>query len=138
MYNKIILAGRISWIGELKSLDGGSDVINFQMATDESYKDRDGNKVEDSEFHTVTVWNGSAKSFADYKKVGDPVLVEGRMRYDRVEDSTGKLLGYWPKIKNARVKFLPSGGGQASGNFGVPDPQNPSAPATEADDDIPF
>lgn len=123
MYHRTTIAGRISWMGELTQTQSGRQVLNFQVAVDTSYKDGNGKKVDQAEFYTCTVWNGAAQSVATYKSVGDPVLVEGRMQFDRNEEN-GQLVGFWPKLVAQRVQFLPGG----SRNGGAPDPQSIAQP----------
>ena len=140
MFHKTIIAGNISWIGDMRETQSGKSVVDFQVAVDTSYKDKDGNKIDQAEFYTVTVWNGQAENFVKYKTVGDPVLVEGRMKFDRIENDDGKLIGYWPKLTFPNVTYLASRRGGNGNNGNQHDPQTAQAEpvATEEMDDIPF
>lgn len=140
MYSETTVVGRISWMGELKTLDEDRSVLNFQVAVDRSYTNNSGEKVDQAEFFTIAVWNGQARSTSQYKQVGDPVLVVGQMQFDRIEDTNGKLAGYWPKLKARNVRFLPGGNRNGDYNEEIPDPQAATVQPvqTEPMDDIPF
>lgn len=78
--NRVIILGRLGKDPELKTFEGGGQVCNFTVATDESYKDKDGNKVEKAEWHNVTFSGKVAEVVAKYFHKGSRILVEGKLR----------------------------------------------------------
>ena len=88
--NKVILVGRLGQDPKLTYLPSGSPVANFSVATDESYKDRDGNKVERTEWHRVAVYGRSAEFCGNYLAKGRLVYVEGTLRTRSWDDQQGQ------------------------------------------------
>ena len=78
--NKVFVLGNLTRDPELKSLPSGMQVCNFGLATNRSYKDRDGNKQEQTEFHNVVAFGRSAELIAQYMQKGRQLLVEGRIQ----------------------------------------------------------
>ena len=81
--NKVILIGRLGKDPELRYSQGGAPICSFSVATDESYKDRDGNKVERAEWHNVTAFQRMAENCANYLSKGSLVYVEGRLKTEK-------------------------------------------------------
>ena len=79
-YNRVIIVGRLTRDPELKALPMGGSVTTFSVATARVWKDRDGNKKEDTQFHNVVVFGKQAETVAQYLKKGQEVLVEGRLQ----------------------------------------------------------
>lgn len=88
--NKVILVGRLGQDPKLSYLPSGSPVANFSVATDESYKDRDGNKVERTEWHRVAVYGRSAEFCGNYLSKGRLVYIEGALRTRAWDDQQGQ------------------------------------------------
>ncbi|MGE4535986.1 MAG: single-stranded DNA-binding protein [Desulfovibrio sp.] len=88
--NKVILVGRLGQDPKLTYLPSGSPVANFSVATDESYKDRDGNKVERTEWHRVAVFGRSAEFCGNYLAKGRLVYIEGTLRTRSWDDQQGQ------------------------------------------------
>lgn len=88
--NKVILVGRLGQDPKLTYLASGSPVANFSVATDESYKDRDGNKVERTEWHRVAVYGRSAEFCGNYLAKGRLVYIEGTLRTRSWDDQQGQ------------------------------------------------
>ena len=88
--NKVILVGRLGQDPKLTYLPSGSPVANFTVATDESYKDRDGNKVERAEWHRIAVYGRSAEFCNNYLSKGRLVYIEGTLRTRSWEDQQGQ------------------------------------------------
>jgi len=88
--NKVILVGRLGQDPKLTYLPSGSPVANFTIATDESYKDRDGNKVERAEWHRIAVYGRSAEFCNNYLAKGRLVYIEGTLRTRSWEDQQGQ------------------------------------------------
>jgi single-strand DNA-binding protein len=77
--NKAILLGRVGKDPEVRSLDNGKMVANFSLATSESYKDRNGEKKENTEWHNLVLWGKTAEIAQKYVKKGDQIYVEGKI-----------------------------------------------------------
>ncbi|RSK49308.1 single-stranded DNA-binding protein [Hymenobacter rigui] len=84
--NKVILIGHLGKDPEVRHLEGGNSVANFTMATNEYYKDKQGNRVERTEWHTVAAWRGLAELAEKYLRKGQQVYVEGRIRTRQYQD----------------------------------------------------
>uniref|UniRef100_I2Q5X9 Single-stranded DNA-binding protein n=1 Tax=Desulfovibrio sp. U5L TaxID=596152 RepID=I2Q5X9_9BACT len=88
--NKVILVGRLGQDPKLTYLASGSPVAEFSLATDESYKDREGNKQEKTEWHRVKVFGRSAEFCSNYLSKGRLVYIEGTLRTRSWEDQQGQ------------------------------------------------
>ncbi|MBK6265996.1 single-stranded DNA-binding protein [Marivirga sp. S37H4] len=78
--NKVILIGNLGKDPEVRHLDNGATVANFSIATTESYKDKTGQKVDQTEWHNIVLWRGLAEIAEKYLKKGDSVFIEGKLR----------------------------------------------------------
>ncbi len=78
--NKVIIIGNLTRDPELKALPNGSQVVNVGVATNRTWKDKEGNKQEDTEFHNVVFFGRTAEIVAQYLRKGSSVLVEGRLK----------------------------------------------------------
>lgn len=87
--NKVILIGHLGKDPEVRYLEGGTAVANFTLATTESYKDKSGNKVDQTEWHNVVVWRGLAQIAEKYLKKGQQVYIEGKLRTRSWDDKEG-------------------------------------------------
>jgi single-strand DNA-binding protein len=88
--NKVMLIGRLGQDPKLAYLPSGSPAAEFTLATDESYKDRDGNKVERTEWHRIKVFGKSAEFCSNYLSKGRLVYVEGALRTRSWDDQQGQ------------------------------------------------
>jgi single-strand DNA-binding protein len=88
--NKVILVGRLGQDPKLTYLPSGSPVAEMSVATDESYKDREGNKVDRVEWHRVKVFGRSAEFCNNYLSKGRLVYVEGTLRTRSWDDQQGQ------------------------------------------------
>ena len=106
--NKVILYGNLTRDPELKALPSGSQVAEFGLATNRTYKDKDGNKKEEVDFHNIVSFGRTAEVIAQYLKKGRPIFVEGRIRTRSWEakDGTGKR--YKTEIVLENFQFGPS------------------------------
>lgn len=86
--NKVILVGHLGKDPEVRHLDGGVSVASFPLATSESYN-KDGRKVEQTEWHNIVMWRGLADVAAKYLQKGKLVYIEGKLRTRSFEDKTG-------------------------------------------------
>lgn len=145
--NKVIIIGNLTRDPELKSLPSGIQVANIGVATNRVWKDKDGNKQENTEFHNVVIFGRQAETTSQYLKKGSSVLIEGRLQTRSWEDKeTGKKL-YRTEIIAEAVQFGPRKDGTAGG--GNTQPSQQQAPAKEIEtieypeeeinpEDIPF
>jgi len=85
MVNKVILIGHLGKDPEVKYLDQNRAVANVTMATNERYTDRNGNKVEQTEWHNLEMWDGLAKIAEQYLKKGSLIYVEGKIKTEEWE-----------------------------------------------------
>jgi single-strand DNA-binding protein len=105
MLNKVMIIGYLGRDPELKYAPSGMPITNLRIATDESYTDRDGNKVSRTEWHSVVVFQRSAENCANYLRKGSLVFVEGSLQTRKWQDQSGQDR-YTTEIKAARVQFL--------------------------------
>ncbi|WP_332060803.1 single-stranded DNA-binding protein [Bartonella sp. CB74] len=91
MVNKVTLIGRLGADPESKTMDSGTEVVNFRMATSESYRDKNTNqKIEKTEWHSIVVFNPHiAKIALQYLKKGSKVYIEGRLQTRKWQDKKG-------------------------------------------------
>jgi len=87
--NRVQLIGNLGQDPEIKNLDGGKKVAHFTLATNDSYKNGDGQKIEETTWHNIVAWNGLADISGKYLKKGRQVAVEGRIVYRNFEDKKG-------------------------------------------------
>jgi single-strand DNA-binding protein len=88
--NKVILVGRLGRDPETRYTGGGQAVANFTMATDESFKDRNGEKQKRTEWHKIVVWGKLAEIAQQYLKKGSLLFVEGRIQSREWQDKEGQ------------------------------------------------
>ena len=128
-YNKAIVAGHLGRDPELRHTPGGTPVCNLSVATDESYKDQQGQKQERTEWHKIQVWGKQAENCAQYLAKGRACLVEGKLQTRKWQDQQGNDR-YTTEIRADRVVFL--GGGQGQQTQQQPQaqqqPANPPGP----------
>ena len=84
--NKVILIGNLGKDPEVRHLEGGVSVANFTLATNDYYKDKQGTRVERTEWHNITAWRGLAEMAQKYLKKGQQVYVEGKLRTRQYQD----------------------------------------------------
>ncbi len=133
--NKVILIGRLGKDPEVRAIPSGVKVANLSIATDESYKDKDGNKVEKTEWHNIVAWRGLAEVFEKYVKKGDLIYVEGKLTTEKY-DKDG-VTHYATKIVVHEMTMLGGkrdGGGTPSGSGSAPSSGSGKPP----EDDLPF
>ena len=87
--NKVILLGNLGKDPEVRTLEGGAKVAKFSLATSESYKDKAGNRVDQTEWHNVVVWRGLADIAERYLRKGSSVFIEGKIRSRSWDDKDG-------------------------------------------------
>ncbi len=87
--NKVILIGNLGSDPEIRHLPSGSTVANFNIATSESYTNKNGERVTQTEWHRIELWEGLAKVAEQYLKKGQSVYIEGKIRTENWQDSDG-------------------------------------------------
>ena len=87
--NKVILIGNLGKDPEVRYLENGKAVANVTLATTERYKDREGNQVENTEWHDLEMWDGLAKIAEQYLSKGKSIYVEGKIKTDSWQDEQG-------------------------------------------------
>ena len=105
MVNKVFLIGRLGQDPELNFTDSGTAVCNISIATDESYTNNSGERVEQTEWHDIVVWGKQAESVDKYLSKGRQVHVEGSLQTRSWEDRDGNSR-YSTEVKAQRVQFL--------------------------------
>jgi single-strand DNA-binding protein len=87
--NKVILVGNLGKDPEVRHLEGGAVVAKFPLATSESYKTKDGQRIDQTEWHNIVMWRGLAESAEKYLRKGSLVYVEGKIRTRSWDDKEG-------------------------------------------------
>ncbi len=140
--NKVILIGNLGSDPEVRFTPSGSAVANFNIATNESWKDKNGQDQERTEWHKIVVWGKQAENCGEYLSKGRPVYIEGRLQTREWNDKDGNKR-YTTEIIANTVQFLGGRPGEGGGKtYTEAKASAPSAPKSEApaamDDDIPF
>ena len=87
--NRVQLIGHLGQNPELKTIDSGKKVVRFTLATDDSYKNSEGQKIKETTWHNIVAWNGLADLSDKYLKKGSKIALEGRIVYRTYEDKKG-------------------------------------------------
>jgi len=161
--NKVILVGRLGRDPETRFTSGGQAVCNFTMATDETYKDRNGERQKRTEWHRIVLWGKLAEIAQQYLKKGHLIYIEGRIQSRQWDDqktntkrTSFDIVANVMRMLTSRAESMAagarsSGGASAGGSYGAPsgagggfDTEGPAPPADEpvgpevTDEDIPF
>lgn len=113
--NKVQLYGNLTRDPEMRALPSGQNVANFAIATNRVYKDKDGNKKEQVEFHNIVAFGRSADLIGQYMKKGRPLYVEGRLQTRSWDGQDGKK-NYRTEIVVENFQFGSGGGAAGEGN----------------------
>ena len=87
--NKVILVGNVGKDPETRYLDESTAITKFPLATSETYKNRNGERVSNTEWHNVVLWRGLAQVAEKYVKKGTQIYIEGRIKTRSYEDAEG-------------------------------------------------
>jgi single-strand DNA-binding protein len=158
--NKVILVGRLGRDPETRYTGGGQAVANFSMATDESYKDKNGERQKRTEWHRITAWGKLAEICQQYLKKGTMVYIEGRIQSREWQDKEGQkrtsydIVANTMKMLSSRAEGAAAGGGGGSTRSTGDEFESHAAPADDSyggggaapstggpeisDEDIPF
>ncbi len=131
--NKVILYGNLTRDPELKALPSGSQVAEFGIATNRVYKDKNGAKQEEVDFHNIVAFGKTAEVIAQYLKKGRPIFIEGRIRTRSWESKDGTGKRYKTEIVLENFQFGPSlrEGGAGGTNNSQPTTNNKSGEPKE-------
>jgi single-strand DNA-binding protein len=145
--NKAILVGFVGNDPEVRYLENGTPVANFRLATSETYTNRGGEKVTQTEWHSVVLWRGLAEITEKYVKKGSQLYIEGRIRTRSWDDRDGNKR-YTTEIVADTMQMM---GKKSDGNSEMTSHQNqvsedPAMPKSSAEpiadsdgtDDLPF
>lgn len=134
MINKVILLGNVGADPEVRALDGGKKVARIRVATTERYTDQQGNKQEQTEWHSVTLWGGLADVADKYLHKGSQVYIEGKIRTREYEAKGEKR--YATEIMANDMKLL----GRPKDANDTPQAVAPApqAPVPPYSDNLPF
>ncbi|MEX0811903.1 MAG: single-stranded DNA-binding protein [Chitinophagales bacterium] len=149
--NKVILVGNLGKDPELKKLDSGTSLTRFPMATSESYIDKEGNKIDLTEWHNVVLWRGLADVAEKYLKKGSKVYIEGKLKTRNYQDADNNTR-YTTEVVADQMVMLDSKGdnsGSSETSYqpreAAAKPKAESAPAESSsgdqqnyEDDLPF
>jgi single-strand DNA-binding protein len=112
--NKVILIGNLGQDPELRYTGSGTAVCNLRLATNESYKDSNGELVEKTEWHSVVAWARLAEICGEYLKKGSQVYFEGSLQTRQWEDRDGNTR-YTTEVKAREMMMLDNKGGGGGG-----------------------
>jgi single-strand DNA-binding protein len=116
--NKVMLIGNVGNDPEIKTTGGGTKFAKVSLATNRTFKDRQGQQQEKTEWHRLTFWDRLAELVEQYVKKGDRIYVEGRIEYSTTEDDKGNQK-FWTDITvNEMVLLGGSGGAGGMGGGG--------------------
>lgn len=144
MLNKVILIGRLGRDPECRYMPNGDAVCNFSIATDESWKDKNGQRQTRTEWHAITLYRKLAEIAAQYLQKGSLVYLEGKIQSRKYTGKDGiERTAY--EIVCSEMKMLSGKAEGGDGQHTPPPPpqarQQPAAapvPQDEIDDSIPF
>ena len=130
--NKVILIGHLGKDPEMRYLEGGVSVTSFPLATSESFN-KDGQKVEQTEWHNIVMWRGLADVAAKFLKKGKLVYVEGKLRTRSFEDKEGNKK-YTTEIVAENFTLL----GRKTDFEGDNTPKQPAKAESATDDELSY
>lgn len=137
--NKVILVGHVGKDPEVRYLEGGVAVAKLSLATTETYKNKEGNKVDHTEWHNVVLWRGLAEIVEKYVKKGNLIYVEGKIKYRTFGEGDAKK--YYTDIVADKMEML--GGKRDENSTSMRIESKPiespmPVEAAEPADDLPF
>lgn len=123
--NKVILLGNLGRDPEVRYMPNGDAVANFSIATTETWKDKQGNRQEKTEWHNIAMYRRLAEIAGEYLKKGSSVYIEGRLQTRKWQDKQGNDR-YTTEIIADQLQML---GGRNGGGAGQPPAQDPGGAA---------
>ncbi len=113
--NKVMLIGNVGNDPEITYVQEDVPVAKFSLATSESYKDKNGEKVTNTEWHNIVIWRGLAKVVEQYVKKGAKLFIEGKISYQQYEkDGVTK---YFTTVVARNMEMLGGKGEEGGGNY---------------------
>lgn len=151
MINKVTLVGRLGKDPEVRHFDNNSSVCNFTLATNETYTDKDGNRIEQTEWHNLAIWKKGLIDVAEkYLGKGQLIYIEGKLRTRNWEDQSGakrystevvvdnfKMLERKEDSSQQGLRPQQNSNTQREENV-PPHSQNDASPIDDEADDLPF
>ncbi len=128
--NKVILIGNIGSDPELRTIPSGNQVATASLATTEKYKNKSGEKVENTEWHNLELWGKQAEVFAQYVKKGTSVAIEGSINNQKWKDKEGNTR-ITPKVKVSNFHIV-------KWSDKTQETPKPQSVTTGDDEDLPF
>jgi len=142
--NKVILVGHLGRDPEVRYLEGGTSVANFSLATSDSYTNKNGERVDQTEWHNIVAWRKLAEIVEKYIKKGSFIYIEGKLRTRSWEDKEGNKK-YTTEIVADNLVMLDKKGDTQDRPLTMEEhpqeePKTPVDKPTEAEptDDLPF
>lgn len=139
--NKVILIGNLGKDPEVRSIDSGAKVASFPLATNEVFKGKDGQKMENTEWHNIVVWRGLAELSEAYLRKGSQIYLEGRIKTRSWDDKEGNKR-YITEIIGDNMTFLgkPMTGDEPKTNQPPAPKEEPekAEPSDDGDSGLPF
>jgi len=132
--NKVILVGNLGKDPELRYTSSGVAVATFSIATNESWKDVEGNLQERTQWHNIVAWRKLAEICGEYLKKGGKIYAEGRLQHRNYDDKNG-VKRYVTEIVLDEMVMLDSRGG---GSAPEPGPSSQEEQPADKADDLPF
>ena len=115
--NKVMIIGNLGRDPEIRTTSSGVKVANFSMATNESYTDKNGQKIERTEWHRIVMWRGLAEIAEKYLRKGSTIYVEGKLATRSWDDQNGQRR-YTTEIIADQMQML---GSRSRDSSGTPD-----------------
>lgn len=128
--NKVILVGNLGKSPEIRNLENGRSVVNFPLATSETYKDKSGERVTKTEWHNIVIWSPLAEVAEKYLNKGSQVYIEGKLTTRSWDDNDGNKR-YTTEVVGREMTLL--------GSKGTEEVQPATVSTTPPiEDDLPF
>jgi single-strand DNA-binding protein len=127
--NRVQLIGRLGQDPEIRTLESGKKVAHFNLATNESYKNAEGAKIDETTWHSIVAWNGLAELSSKFLGKGREVCIEGRISYRSYTDKNG-IQKNVTEIVASDLVLLSSGSRSREMITGEPEPEHEAEPAT--------
>lgn len=137
--NKVILVGNLGKDPEVRHLDTGKAVANFSLATSETYKNKAGEKVTNTEWHNIVLWTPLAEIAERFLKKGNQVYIEGKLTTRSWDDQEGNKR-YTTEVVGKGITLLGGPAEQNNNNTAASTPaEQPVSTISEGEtDDLPF
>ena len=133
--NKVILLGNLGKDPEVRRLDDGRGVANFSLATSETYKNKSGEKVTNTEWHNIVLWSPLADIAENYLKKGSQVYIEGKISNRSYEDKDG-VKKYISEVVGREITLF--GRAPSSDSMNTQESTTQNNQESSVEDDLPF